>query len=418
MGRDDDDEHASKPHPFVRLVKFVGKKVSRIGAGRRAKYAEQAEAEAAQEEEERQLAKQLGHRRKKKKKKGGRFQKLLFWRKNKDEEDDDDSSEEGDSRRNLDDQGDYWGDLSGSGETDSEEWDPNQDDDDDDQEDYVDAFRPGELGRAAYNKDPIERLGPEDIKELEETMHRMNPKYKKAETAILEEKMERAVSEQLKRLRKSNCFNARIAFGPAGRQIPLNLGNVKIPTLICVTGHHGMGGNAGINGVYERYPDDYHGRVVYQKYLERDEWLQEPQAIEFRNGAQAWAIQDLDDESGGRTFPTIHDTPRTKLAMKHTMVSAKVLPLHPDPDAVGHFRWVDKTESWFLFWDDLIGAWCIGPKPGSGYVFARCFGVDEALPDNLGPDRWQVFDVGHRKWYTHKNLRTYKGGTVSSALGC
>merc|ERR1719453_2842343 len=135
----------------------------------------------------------------------------------------------------------------------------------------------------------------------------MNPKYKKAESEILEEKLERAVNERLARLRKANKCNALIAFGASGRQVPLNLGNIKVPTLIEVTGHCGSGGNMGVNGIYERYPDNCCGRPVYQKYLQRDNFIQEPQKVEFASGAQSWSIQDLDDEYGGRTFPTHWD---------------------------------------------------------------------------------------------------------------
>merc|ERR1711988_677584 len=124
-------------------------------------------------------------------------------------------------------------------------------------------------------------------------------------------------------------------------------------------------------------------------------------------------MQDLDDEDCGRTFPTHFDDQNTHTALKHTMVSAKVLPCEREPGAVGDFRFVHKSECWFIFFDNYLGAWCIGPRPGSSAVFARCFGVAEVLPDALGPERWQVFDIGHRKWHVSKNLRTTKGGKVS-----
>jgi len=278
--------------------------------------------------------------------------------------------------------------------------------------DDVDAFYPGEAHRS-IPKEPIPRLGPDDILELRETMFRMNPHYHPAETLINEEKLERAVRDRLNRLRKANKFNGVISFGPV-ETVPavLNIGNVKIPTLICVTGHSGAGGNIKVNGIYERYPDNYHGRPVFQKYLERDNWVAQPQEVEFRNGGRAYASAH---PGGGRTFPVVYDEPATKLAMKHTMVSCKILPAKKKPGP-GHFRFVDKIESWFLFFDSLLGAWCIGDKPGSSAVFARCFGVDIAIPDNLGPNTWQVFDCGHRVWYMHSQLRTLKGGVVSSAI--
>jgi len=406
--------NANKPaHPFVRLGKWVVNKVSQGRAKRKEKKAAKAAEKERLEEEIKEERKQLKAQGKfvdKPKKTGLLFnlKKAVGLAKEADQISDDESDDSGDQDRSRDWRDDDFSDRSMDEEDEeSEEYVPTEDDE-------VDAFRVGEYFPGQV-QEPIERLGPEDIKQLELTMRKMQPKYRKAENEILEEKLQRAVNERLSRLRKANKCNAIIAFG-ATRQVPINLGNVRIPTLISVTGHHGAGGNLGVNGVYERYPDNYCGRPVYQKYLERDEWVSEPQALEFRNGAQAWAVQDLDDEYGGRVFPTVYDQKVTREAMKQTMVSVKVLPVEKDPDKVGNFRFVDKADVWFIYFDDLQGAWCIGPRPGSGECFAKCYGVDEAIPDNLGPDRWEVFDVGHRKWHTHKNLRTLKGGHISSAV--
>lgn len=430
----------SKPrriHPFVRLATFTA---NRWSSSRAAKAKKKYEAQQAKEAEEEELKQQAAAQGKKFKKQGkkGFFGRLLGRFGKKGEEEDSDSDD--DLQRQVSDEDDF-GNVSGADDDEvaSEEWDPDQEEE---EEEELDAFRPG--GTLATKRgwdeeaETIERLGPQDIRELEETMWRMQPNYNKAENMILEEKLERAVTERLNRLRKATKLNAILAFGaPMYKEGLLNdpqrgkmaphlkptatisqqqLGNVKVPTLIYVTGHHGAGGNVGINGVYERYPENYHGRPVYQKYLDRHEWIDEPQEVVFAKGQRAICLQDLDDEDGGRTFPTHFDEPATHIGMKHTMVTAKVMPCERAPGAVGDFRYVDKAECWFIFFDDYTGCWCIGPRPGSNAVFARCFGVDEILPDELGPNRWQVFDVGHRTWYTHKNLRTMKGGKVSSAL--
>jgi len=399
------------PHPFVKLCSFVVYKTKQVGANHKLRKVANAEQKALRQAGGDELDEDGEPVRRQKKPPGrlGRMMGMLRRKKKKD----DDSDSDGDETTKESAMEEWDGNVSGSSEGESEEWDRDEEDEYEEEEE-LDAFRPGE-----YNElddlEPITRLGPEDLQELEDTMHRMNPKYVKAESMVYDGKIEIAVNERLSRLRRANKFNALIAFG-APMTIPINPGNVKIPTLISVAGHHGLGGNVGINGIYERYPDNHYGRPVYQKYLEREEWLNELQQVELCNGARGFVSQDLEDDENWRTFPTVHDSPRSKLAMMQSMVSVKVLGARHLPGAVGHFEYVHKTESWFIFFDDLLGAWCIGPKPGNCEVFARCYGVDEAIPDNLGPERWQVFDVGHRTWYTHKNLRTMKGGLVSSSM--
>lgn len=396
---------------FTAFGGFIAKKAKQGNEYRKRRSEEKAAKKAEEEElansEEGSRAGSPKHR--KKKKKPGRIGKLWNRLRGKKVEEDSDSDEDDDTHRHDDEEWD--GNVSGSeDDDDSEEWHGDDDEEEDYYEEDVDAFRPGDR-HGAYDLEAIPRLSPDEIQELKDTMERMQPKYVAAESQILDAKLEHAVNDRLKRLRKANRFNGVIAFG-APRHIALNKGNVKVPTLISVIGHKGMGGNIGINGVYERYPDDHHGRPVYQKYLERQEWKNELQQVELHNGARGFVSQDLEDDDNWRTFPTVFDSPRSKQALKQSMVAVKVLAARPLPGAVGHFEYVHKTESWFIFFDDLLGAWCIGPKPGNKDVFARCYGVDEALPDNLGPNRWQVYDVGHRMWYTHKNLRTTKGGAV------
>jgi len=465
-----DEDKPSQAHPFVRLGKFIVGGIAQRGKNKRAKAAKKKEEAKVVKQEER-LKAVSAYGRHNKKKKPGNFISRLFSRKKAGADDDDSDSDEDDAagRRGLDD--DDIGNVSDD-DDESEEYDPAGEIEDygEDDEAYMDlpAFRAGGEKHPNFIREPIERLGPEDLKILAETVIKMAPKYKKCESKILDEKLENAVIERLKRLKPATHINGLVAFGAIG-VTPQSLGNIKVPTLITVFGHNGIGGNIGVNGVYERYPDNYHGRAVYQKYLERDEWVHEPQQAELKNGQRVWANVDLDESdvfqkgdqvsvsgregeiaygplpagnplgegtykivyrdgttdfltstwikmAGARTFPTVHDPPDVKKAMRKEMKNVRVYPAKKAPGSVGHFRFVDKCESWFIFFDNLLGAWCIGPKPGFGSVFARCYGVDEAIPDGLGPERWQVFDVGQRIWHTHKHLQTLKGGVVSSAI--
>lgn len=250
----------------------------------------------------------------------------------------------------------------------------------------------------------IERVGSEDIAQLNEMVAK-NENIKDTRTMIPQEKLERAVQERLKRLKPALHLNGLLAFGQC-EYVTANIGNITVPDIINVAGHNGAGGNIDVNGIYKRYPDNYDGRAVYQKVLERDEWEPQEQLIETFSGQ----LMPATLESGGRTFPTIHDSPRTKKMLKESMRCDKVLPAQRARGCLGDFRPVHRKECWFLFFDNLSGAWCIGPKPGSNLAFARCRGVEEAVPDNLGPEGWEIFDVGRRMWVKCDRLHTRKGG--------
>merc|ERR1719265_1251356 len=123
-----------------------------------------------------------GDTRKKRKKKG--ILGFFGMTEAADADSDDDSDDEAAKHRGLDQGNDYGGVSDDGSENESEEYDPEADDGDDaeEYEDYVDAFRPGDYNHPGYAKEPIERLGPEDIRELDETVTRMSPKYKNGES--------------------------------------------------------------------------------------------------------------------------------------------------------------------------------------------------------------------------------------------
>jgi len=260
-----------------------------------------------------------------------------------------------------------------------------------------------------HKAQPIERLGPEDFAILNEAMTARHPNLKGTKKIHPEEKLARAVEERLKKFKKSTHLNGLIAFGKC-EYATANIGNITVPDIINVSGHNGFGGNIGVNGVYKRYPDNYHGRAVYQKVLEREEWESEEQLVQTTTGQLIPATL----ESGGRTFPTIHDSAEARDVLRKTMRYDKVLPAKRAHGCTGDFRVVHKKECWFLFFDNKSGAWCIGPKPGSDLAFARCRGVEEAVPDNLGPEAWEIFDVGRRMWIKCDRLRTRKGGETKT----
>merc|ERR1712187_455286 len=65
-------------------------------------------------------------------------------------------------------------------------------------------------------------------------------------------------------------FNGTFCTDFRGRTFdPLGCGPQVIPQMIVVTGHQGFGGNLGVNGIYERYPDDFQGHPVYMKKMEK-----------------------------------------------------------------------------------------------------------------------------------------------------
>jgi hypothetical protein len=281
-------------------------------------------------------------------------------------------------------------------------------------------------------QESIERLGPEDLALLEETMRAKNAKIKDVSKMIPQEKLEIMVRTRLERLRKATHLNGLISYGTCQFE-SANLGNITVPNLIIVAGHNGFGGNLDVNGVYKRYPDNFDGRPVYQKVLERDEWEPEEQMVETPDGQRLPATLEaaFPEIVGGRTFPTIHDSPRTRDKLRKAGRSVTVLPAKRAVGAYGDFRPVHQKESWFLFFDNLASAWCIGPKPFTrsanldyaGYptntrrndknvctAFARCRSVEDAVPDNLGPEMWEMYDVGRRMWIKCDRLRTRKGG--------
>eukprot|EP00439_Symbiodinium_sp_Y106_P075043 s333_g14.t1 len=172
-----------------------------------------------------------------------------------------------------------------------------------------------------------------------------------------------------------------------------------VPDLIIVTGHRlKHRGNMGINGLYQRYHQDFHGRPVYQKVLER------------RKVHKELVTED------GELLPSPEDQiirqwkPRTDeaLVLARRFQSIGQVPDQEDEDVVLFPKLLPSKELWFLFFDDRRGAWCIGPAIGATEIYAKCFTVEESVPCNLG--EWEFWDTGLKQWYTHKAVKLIKVG--------
>jgi len=199
-------------------------------------------------------------------------------------------------------------------------------------------------------------------------------------------------------LNPARRFNALLVAGDTAVSQPrghrtMKFGPQVVPRIVVVTGHRGVGGNAGLNGVYERYPDDYQGRPVYQKLLEKRD------APEFEEPVCRSRHEWCDRSYGTRVLMQRDQ----KVARRHGSV----------PDLAGRPPEIRAAKhAYFLFFAHDQGCWCIGPRIGSGEVFARCPSADDPVPSGLFG--WQVFDVDLKVWYSHKSLQAVKGGSTAS----
>jgi len=256
-----------------------------------------------------------------------------------------------------------------------------------------------------------EELTQEDFEELTECVKTFHPLFTPASELIPEEEIIKAVKARRNPLLK---FNATLSFGEGASQArgmgvegagkwanpPGKMRPRQVPNNVLVTGHtKKSAGNMGINGIYERHKEDYHGRPVYQKVMERrhvPEWL-------------------IDDDGSIMVNPQDNlrrdyrpRTPRSQVLAKRYQQSAK-LDLDPewDKDPV-YPKLLPSKEVWFIFFDDHRGAWCVGPAVGAPDIYARCYSLEAAVPHNLKD--WDVWDVGLKKWYESKGMQVIKAG--------
>lgn len=218
-----------------------------------------------------------------------------------------------------------------------------------------------------------------ELAKLEANLYATHPKLQDPRRLVPDFELESAI-----RLRRNPAvsFNAKMVMG--GR-VADTLGARQVPHAVVITGHRGGGGNIGLNGVYELFPDAFHDRPVYQKMLEKRELLQE----EF---------------PPGRIRPrSLHDQQSRFEAGR----SQRALIVKAPQRSGGATTMKTVRDAYFLFFDRGNGCWCVGPRVGHSEIYARCPGTEELLPDKL--DRWEVWNAGQKRWYEHNGLRTHKG---------
>jgi len=263
-----------------------------------------------------------------------------------------------------------------------------------------------------------DELLPADFTTLDQTLRQLQPRYKPAAELVPDLDMLVAVRLHMTArhaaarpaeaaLCTSKHFNSQLFFGentrPWDREAPL-----KVPRIVVVTGHAGAGGNAGLNGIYERYPDDFKGRPVYQKKLEK-------RAADRRTAASC--LRSTGRMTRSRSTPSASSTgagsvtkrswspssPRARIKLD----AAERWEIFPAPaPTCGPMEIRPPVDGWFLFFDR--GCWRIGPAVGSREVYARCPAAEQLAPSTLAD--WEVWDVGRRCFYRHKRLRALKGG--------
>mmetsp|Transcript_67847 Transcript_67847/g.126759 ORF Transcript_67847/g.126759 Transcript_67847/m.126759 type:complete len:429 (-) Transcript_67847:93-1379(-) len=304
---------------------------------------------------------------------------------------------------------------------------------------FQDDDLPGEVSDDEDQRhlDWDDELTEDDFEAMEAALQRLQPKCRPPADMIVDTDLKSRVKAQLNPARH---FNATLAFGATGPRSEFSVSFTEpkskaAPRVILVSGHSGAGGNIALNGVYERYPSDYHGRPVYQKVMEK--------RVELDPMATPEDSEPDEEELRIPAWRRVHRTPLEKfverrqeqmrrgqagLAMTRAAMQGKELDAQATcllsragyqtmhlPKPAGATQQGDASlvvdslsNQWFLFFDRLHGWWCIGAKPGATQVVARCGGATELAPHGL--KNWEVWDVGMCHWRRHGRLRTIKGG--------
>mmetsp|Transcript_11860 Transcript_11860/g.27006 ORF Transcript_11860/g.27006 Transcript_11860/m.27006 type:complete len:438 (+) Transcript_11860:53-1366(+) len=284
-----------------------------------------------------------------------------------------------------------------------------------------------------------DELTEDDFEALEAALGRLQPKCRPPAELIVDTNLRSQVKA---RLNPARHFNATLAFGATGPRSEFSVSFTEpkakaAPRVILVSGHSGLGGNIALNGVYERYPSDYHGRAVYQKVMEK-RVEQDPMATPEEISSEldedelripAWRrvkrtpLEKFVDRRQEQMLRSQAGLAMTRAAMQGKEMDARTtciisragyqtmqLPKPTGATQQGDASLVVDTlaNRWFLFFDRLHGWWCIGAKPGAAQVIARCGGATELCPHGL--KNWEVWDVGLCQWRRHARLRTIKGG--------
>lgn len=255
-----------------------------------------------------------------------------------------------------------------------------------------------------------EVLSDEEIEELNQLVRELQPKLQAPESIHAQDL--RIRREMVKR-RPLIKFNAVLFFGEGARSArgcgidgagalwscPGKPRPRHIPQFIIVTGHKQRSrGNMGINGFYQRFDQDFHGRPVYQKIMERRQ---------VRNH-QVTETGELELTAEDKFIRVWKPRSQEALVLSRRFQTVSEVPTEDAEDVMVYPKLLASKENWFLFFDDRRGAWCIGPAIGAIEIYAKCFTVEEAIPCNLG--EWQMWDIGRKEWYTNKGIRLIKVG--------
>eukprot|EP00933_Yihiella_yeosuensis_P032625 TRINITY_DN26243_c0_g1_i1.p1 TRINITY_DN26243_c0_g1~~TRINITY_DN26243_c0_g1_i1.p1 ORF type:complete len:349 (-),score=58.15 TRINITY_DN26243_c0_g1_i1:182-1228(-) len=249
----------------------------------------------------------------------------------------------------------------------------------------------------------------EDVKFFNDAVKKLHPSYIPASDITPEAEIIEAV-KKMKNPRTK--FNAQLSFGEGARRargggahgaaelmpklVDVGLRSNHQTRMVVVTGHKDYRkGNLGINGIYELYPESYDGRPVYQKSIEK-RWVKEDRV--FKDGTLA---KDPNDYKK-RAWQPLNVDQRILLRKFQGNTTC------PAPTGVVHKKLLPSKNDWFLFWDDRRGCWCIGPAVGACEVYAKCPGVEDAVPTILR--RWMMFDYATKEWYENDSLVVQKCG--------
>lgn len=276
----------------------------------------------------------------------------------------------------------------------------------------TDTFAPEYEEDEPMEVDPwSEELTKEDFEEFTQCVKTFQPLFVPASDLVPEEDIIKEVKRRRNPLLK---FNATLSFGETACQArgmgvegagklascPGKLRPRHIPQLVILTGHtRKISGNMGMNGIYERYNEDYHGRPVYKKCLER-------------RHVPEWLIDDdgslmMNPEDNVRRDYHPRSPQGQVLARKYQ--KSEVLQLDPEWDNDPIYpKLLPSKELWWIFFDDHRGAWCVGPAVGAPDIYARCYALEAAVPHNL--KHWDVWDAGLKKWYENKGMKVIKAG--------
>ncbi|CAE8632164.1 unnamed protein product [Polarella glacialis] len=330
-------------------------------------------------------------------------------------EDDEDDPPESDEDEEVDEEGDeedddgtgvdanVWGGINKKGSKDSDE-----------SSSEVSSPRrgSGSKGVDLDANDWNDMLDDADIEELERIVKMMQPNFVPAAELVPEAAM---VAELQKKRNPKLKFNALLAFGEGARASrgmgPQGAGGVASdktsfpkpklpPSLVVITGHSDWSkGNMGINGVYERYPEDHHGRPAYQKIFER---RHVPYSMFDEDG-------DYDPSREGHVLKRVWKSrTSTGMLLNRRYQVAGVLETPEQGPVFPNL--MPAKEDFFLFFDDSWAAWCIGPGIGATEIFAKNHALEEFVPNVM--INWECWDVGKKSWYHHEALKVIRAGAM------